>query len=205
MCIREEALPFAGPLFGAAAVLTLCGCYTAAAFPLALGLFVCFFFRDPERAAVADDTLVISPADGKILLVRDDGQRLKISVFMSIFSVHVNRAPVAGRVNSVAYTPGKYLAAWNDKASLDNERNSISIASPRGEVEMVQIAGLVARRIIGWVAPGAEVARGDRVGLIRFGSRVDLLLPAGLAEPMVTPGEMVKAGETPLARWRSGR
>lgn len=201
MSIREEAFPFAGPLFALACALLLLPSAVGAAVCATLGLAVCLFFRDPDREAPSDPDLLVSPADGRILGAWEEGGRLKISVFMSVFNVHVNRAPCAGQVCTVRYNPGKFMAAYADKASLDNEQNRIRLTTPRGEVDVVQIAGLIARRIVCWVGRGDRVARGARIGLIRFGSRVDLYLPAGCATPLVQVGETVRAGATPLARW----
>ena len=201
MGVREEALPFAGPLFALAGLALLLSSVAGAAGLALLGVAVCLFFRDPERVPPADGDLLVSPADGRVLGTWEEGDTLKISVFMSVFNVHVNRAPCDGEVSAVRYNPGKFMAAYADKASLDNEQNRIRLATPRGAVEVVQIAGLVARRIVCWVGRGERVERGGRIGLIRFGSRVDLYLSAGSAAPLVREGETVRAGVTPLARW----
>jgi len=200
MCIREEALPFACPLFVLAAALGAAGLLWAALLPAALGLFVCLFFRDPERVPPEDPRALVSPADGVVCQIDREGVRTKISVFMSVFNVHVNRAPSAGTVEALHYNPGKFMAAWNDKASLDNEQLRWTLVTPRGELEMVQIAGLVARRIVPFVNEGTSLARGERFGLIRFGSRVDLYAPPGV-EVVAPVGAKVRAGETVLARW----
>jgi phosphatidylserine decarboxylase len=202
MRIREEALPFAAPPFALAGALLVAQGWVPALFCLLVGAAVCLFFRDPEREPPADTSLLVSPADGKILFAGDADGKVKISVFMSVFNVHVNRAPCPGRVAGIRYNPGKFMAAYADKASLDNEQNRILIETSRGLAEVVQIAGLVARRIVCWVGPGDHVERGGRIGLIRFGSRVDLYLPLGSAQPLVEPGQMVRAGVTPLARWK---
>ncbi len=201
MGIREEAFPFAGPLWVAAALLIATGHWAQSIPLLLLGGFVCFFFRDPKRHPPEDASLILSPCDGRVLNVKEMDGRLRISVFMSIFNVHVNRAPAEGTVSGIRYIPGKFLAAWAEKSSTDNEQNRITLKHDRGDLEFVQIAGLVARRIACWVSPGQAVGRGERVGLIRFGSRLDLYLPLGEARAVVSPGERVKAGASPLARW----
>ncbi|WP_424971298.1 phosphatidylserine decarboxylase [Dinoroseobacter sp. S76] len=168
-----------------------------------------YFFRDPERVTPARPGLVISPADGIVSLIEPavppaelgmaDTPLTRVSVFMNVFNCHVNRAPVPGTVKAVAYRPGKFLNASLDKASEDNERNSLCLEMADGrEVAVVQIAGLVARRIVSFVSGGEALATGDRFGLIRFGSRVDVYLPEGV-EPSVMVGQTMVAGETVLA------
>ncbi len=203
MPIREEAFPFAGPLAVLAGVAGALGFYAWAIFFVFLAACVCAFFRDPERMPPEDAGLLVSPADGRIVTVReeDDGTT-KISVFMSVFNVHVNRAPSGGAVTGTNYNPGKFMAAWSDKASLDNEQIRIAFDTPRGRMDVVMIAGLVARRIVCWARPAARFERGERIGLIRFGSRVDLYLPSSRVEPKVSIGDRVKAGFTPVAAWK---
>jgi phosphatidylserine decarboxylase len=168
------------------------------------GLCVCAFFRDPERTPPGDESLLVSPADGVVCQVIKGEARSKVAVFMSVLNVHVNRAPFDGRVEAMQYNPGKFLAAWNDKASLDNEQLRYTIWTRRGSLEVVQIAGLIARRIVPFVGTGTVVERGERIGLIRFGSRVELVVPKGV-EVLVEVGEKVKAGLTPVARWEAQR
>lgn len=168
-----------------------------------------YFFRDPERVTPARPGLVVSPADGVISLIEPaippaelglpDVPLTRVSVFMSVFNCHVNRAPVAGEVTAVAYRPGKFFNASLDKASADNERNSLAIRMEDGrDLAVVQIAGLVARRIVCFVKPGAHLDRGTRFGLIRFGSRLDVYLPEGVT-PLVDLGQTMVAGETVIA------
>jgi len=204
MVIREEAFPFAGPLALVAAVLAALGHPIAAAFPALAAAAVCAFFRDPERIAPEDSRALLSPADGRIVKVQllAEGQ-LMVSVFMSVFDVHVNRSPFGGTVKSVAYNPGKFMAAWSDKASLDNEQVRMLFDTPMGSYQVVMIAGLVARRIVCWATPGRAFVRGERIGLIRFGSRVDILLPGERTTSLVAVGDRVRAGLTPLASWNA--
>ncbi|WP_339761333.1 phosphatidylserine decarboxylase [uncultured Sulfitobacter sp.] len=168
-----------------------------------------YFFRDPERVTPKGDNLVISPADGIISLIEPavppaelgmaDTPLTRVSVFMNVFNCHVNRAPVAGEITEIAYRAGKFFNASLDKASKDNERNSLRIKMDDGrDIAVVQIAGLVARRIVCFTKPGAHTQAGQRFGLIRFGSRVDVYLPAGV-EPKVSIGQTMVAGETVLA------
>lgn len=163
---------------------------------VAFTLFTLWFFRDPERRPPADPELLISPCDGKVIVV--DGRM--ISVFMDVTNVHVCRSPVAGRVDSVVHHPGRFLAAFKGEASEENERVVFAVTSERGEVRFQLVAGLIARRIVPWSEAGDAVAGGERIGLIRFGSRVDLWLPTG-ARALTEVGAKVRAGETPLARW----
>ena len=183
---------------------------------LSLGVFA--FFRDPERVVPQGDNSIVAPADGLVTLITtveppvelqvDDGSGnpglpagpvTRISIFMSVFDVHINRAPIAGTVRRVVYVPGKFVNADLDKASEENERQHILIEGSDGlAIGFTQIAGLVARRIVPFVKPGDMVAKGQRVGLIRFGSRVDVYLPAG-TDPKVMMGQKIVAGETVLA------
>ncbi len=173
---------------------------------LALGLFVLYFFRDPQRQIPSAPDAVVSPADGRVMEIVDEalGERAgkRISIFLSIFDVHVNRAPVSGRISRVDYHPGQFLAAWKEKASESNEQNAITIATAAGEIRFKQIAGWVARRILCWTKIGDEVRIGQRIGMIRFGSRTDIWLPAE-AEILVRRGQHVAGGATQIARWQS--
>jgi phosphatidylserine decarboxylase len=190
-------------------------CFTVSAFFIAplwaalllslITLFTIWFFRNPERKTPPGDKLVISPADGKVIMIEEirdhelmAGPLRKISIFMNVFNVHVNRVPCTGRIETIRYYAGKFMSANLDKASSDNERNGLIIRMDDGRaIGMVQIAGLVARRIACWVNEGTRVRKGERVGLIRFGSRVDVLLPPDTAV-LVKPGDHVRAGETPI-------
>lgn len=173
-----------------------------------------YFFRDPIRVTPLDEDLVISPADGRVSSVSrvvppeelglGSEPMLRISVFMNVFNCHVNRAPVRGRVTNVAYREGSFLNAELDKASQENERNGLVIESTHGEIGVVQIAGLVARRIVCWTHVNEPLDAGERFGLIRFGSRLDVFLPAG-AEPRVSLGQTAIAGETVIAEFGSSK
>ena len=169
-------------------------------------VFALQFFRDPARVPPMDVDAVISPADGRIVAVekvRDphlDRDALKISVFMNVFNVHSNRSPVDGEIKGRWYTPGSFVNADFDKASLENERNALWIQTARGDVLCVQIAGLIARRILCYVRTGDRLVRGQRYGFIRFGSRVDVYLPTD-ARAEVSIGQKVTGGRTILARW----
>lgn len=178
---------------------------------LALTLFVCFFFRDPDRVIQVGDGLVSSPADGKVVAIENlpenpfvSGACQKISIFMSVFNVHVNRIPYDGTIKEIRYFPGKFVNASLDKASVDNERNALIIETANGtQYATVQIAGLIARRIICGVEQGDSVLRGTRFGLICFGSRLDVYLPID-AEIFVRTGEKVQAGTTVIGHLKNG-
>jgi phosphatidylserine decarboxylase len=172
----------------------------------ALTLFVIWFFRDPDHALPADEALVLAPGQGKVILVGEVDEPTfmaarcrKISIFLSIFDVHVQRAPVTGTVEHRVYRPGTYAVAWRDKASEDNEQASVGLATPNGRVLVRQIAGLIARRIVTYPQEGDSVERGERIGIIRFGSRVDLFLPLDW-EVTCSVGDRAVAGLTVLAR-----
>jgi phosphatidylserine decarboxylase len=170
-----------------------------------LGIFVLFFFRDPQRIPPPDEETIVSPADGRVMEVVEESLHgnpgLRISVFLSIFDVHVNRTPVAGKITKIEYRTGKFYAAMRGKASAENEQNAFTVQSERGEVVFKQIAGWVARRIVIWKSVGDTVMRGERVGMIRFGSRMDIWLPEGV-KIAVKPGQHVAGGTSILARWK---
>src|SRR6266852_2858679 len=172
-----------------------------------LALFVFYFFRNPDRKIPMEPGVVVSPADGRVVVVKDEenagrpGKR--ISIFLAIWNVHVNRSPAAGTIAKLEYKPGKFLAAWAEKASLENEQNVFTLSSEYGEIVFKQIAGWVARRVVSWKKSGDQVGRGELVGLVRFGSRVDLWLPEG-AEIAVKVGDSVKGGSSVVARMPAG-
>lgn len=181
------------------------GLWLAAFLLTLLALWVAYFFRDPERTGERGDRLVISPADGKVIMITQveepafmQGQALRISVFMNIFDVHVNRYPVNGTVTYLHYNEGKFLNAARDKASLENEQMSVGIETGPYRVLTRQIAGLIARRIVTYPAQGDSVTQGERMGIIRFGSRVDVFLPVG-SVARVQVGDRASAGVTVLA------
>lgn len=216
--VHPEARKFAAVSGTAALICAVLG-YSLLAWPLGILTYcICAFFRDPLRVTPRGDHLVIAPADGLVTLIQkvapprelvmDDGLGTaglpdapvtRISIFMSVFDVHINRAPIGGTVTRVVYIPGKFLNADLDKASEENERQHILIDRGNGvQIGFTQIAGLVARRIVPFVKPGDILGAGQRVGLIRFGSRVDVYLPAG-TEPKILLGQRIVAGETVLA------
>lgn len=171
-----------------------------------LGAFGLYFFRNPPRACAAPPDVVCSPADGKVIRVgdapaelREKGLPRQVSVFMSVFDVHVNRAPIGGELVEYRYNPGRKISAFKEKASLENEQNLCVLRGDAGTVAFKQIAGIIARRIVFDLEVGDTVSRGRRIGLIRYGSRVDLFLPAD-AEILVAVGERVRAGASPVAR-----
>ena len=203
--IAREGWFFVGLALLVAAALTLLGWWILAILAWAAVLFIVQFFRDPGRAAPDNPKAVLSPADGRVVAVeraRDsylERDALKISVFMNVFNVHSNRSPIDGRVKSKWYHAGSFLNAALDKASLENERCALHIASaPGADVTCVQIAGLVARRVLCYVGEGDRLARGQRYGFIRFGSRVDVYLPPNSA-PRVAIGDKVYATSSTIA------
>lgn len=203
--IVPEGLPF----IAVAGILTLVLFFfclvKAAAIMLAATLFIVWFFRNPERKIPEDKSAVVSPADGKVIIIeevrRDDlasGTFIKISIFMNVFNVHVNRIPYSGTVKLIRYNKGRFISANLDKASLLNEQNAIVIATDKGrDIITVQIAGLIARRIVCWIKEGMPVEKGERFGLIRFGSRLDVYLPPETSVK-VKVGDKVRSGETVL-------
>lgn len=176
----------------------------AATLLVCLAAFVFYFFRDPKRAIPSDPGAVVSPADGRIVVITDEENTgrpgTRISIFLAIWNVHVNRSPEAGTITKMDYRPGKFLAAMRARASLENEQNVISLSTASGEMVFKQIAGLIARRVVCWKKPGDTVQRGERIGLVRFGSRVDLWVPRDV-EILVAFGDNVKGGSSVLARW----
>jgi phosphatidylserine decarboxylase len=209
--VHKEGYPFVAAFFVASLVL---GWIFKPLFWIGMifTLWCAYFFRDPERVTPQDDDLVISPADGKVSAIQmvtppaelDLGSEpmLRISVFMNVFNCHVNRAPMRGRIVSINYRSGSFVNAELDKASEDNERNALVIETGDTRIGVVQIAGLVARRILCWSRPGDTLAVGERFGLIRFGSRLDIYLPLS-AQVLVGLGQTSIAGETVLADLRA--
>ncbi|MDA8421899.1 MAG: phosphatidylserine decarboxylase family protein [Nitrospiraceae bacterium] len=196
--VASEGWPFIIPLAIVTALLFAFGWKNTAYVFLVLTLFVLFFFRDPERTVPAGKDLVVSPADGRVIVIKDIfeptylKQEVKqISIFLSVFNVHVNRSPVGGTVELVKYNPGKFHVASVDKASLDNEQTAMVIDDGKHKILVKQIAGLIARRIVCYAKPGDAIRTGERYGLIRFGSRVDIFLPKD-TELKVKLGDRIK-------------
>ena len=212
--IRSQVVPITPegyPFIGAFAVVTLALFWLWS--PLGwlgtlLTIWCVYFFRDPPRVTPVRDGLVVSPADGRISQITTappphelglgDAPVLRISIFMSVFDCHVNRSPMAGTIEKIVYQPGKFVSADLDKASADNERNSLVIVTATTRIAVTQIAGLVARRIVCFVREGQPLSAGERFGMIRFGSRLDVYLPDGTM-PLVAVGQTALAGETVLA------
>jgi phosphatidylserine decarboxylase len=213
MSFAREGLVFIG-IAMALATATLVAAVSMRSWPLwllafvlmILALWVAYFFRDPERTGDRGGELVIAPADGRVVMITEvdepavlHGKALRISFFMNVFNVHVNRYPVSGTVRFVHYNPGKFLNAATDKSSLENEQMSVGIETGSRRVLVRQIAGLVARRIVTYSREGDEVEQGERMGIIRFGSRVDVFLPTS-STPSVRVGETTTAGSSVIAR-----
>jgi phosphatidylserine decarboxylase len=202
----KDAYRFALPPLVAGIVCLLIGWKWPGGILVFLGLFVFYFFRDPNRTVPAEPGAVVSPADGHVVEIVDEpfdsvpGKR--ITIFLAVWDVHVQRAPAAGTVAKVEYRPGKFFAAFRARASEENEQNVIYMDTTKGRLVFKQIAGAIARRVICWKQPGEKVALGERVGLIRFGSRVDLWLPVE-AQIVAQHGQKVKGGESILAQWNS--
>lgn len=206
--IAKEGYPFIYASSFVTLVLAIIAPVWLTIIGLILSLFVISFFRDPERFTPPAAEAIVSPADGKVLHVEKIHDEtylhqdvLKVSIFMNLFNVHVNRNPFTGTVGQVIHTPGKFYSADKDRAALLNERCATILHTETGEqIAYVQIAGLVARRIVNWLEPGDLVRKGDRMGLIRFGSRLDVYLPAD-TEILVNAGDRVNAGESIIARF----
>jgi len=205
--IAPEGLPFILIPICLGATAVILGWGLLGGFLIAVGAFGLLFFRNPSRSCAAPEAVACSAADGKVIKIGNSpaaiaemGLPIQVSVFMNVFNVHVNRAPLEGTLVDYSYNPGKKLAAFKDKASTDNEQNLSLWQGPAGRIALKQIAGTVARRIVFDHRVGAAVRRSDRIGIIRYGSRVDVFLPAG-TEILVQVGQRVRAGETPLARF----
>jgi phosphatidylserine decarboxylase len=210
--VHREGVPFIGGF--AVASLVLLWLWAPLGWLAVMATLWCaYFFRDPERVTPIREGIMVSPADGRVSRVTKTvppkelelGERPlpRVSIFMSVFDCHVNRSPMTGKVERIVYHPGAFVSADLDKASEGNERNSLVIAAGQARVGVVQIAGLVARRIVCFVRPGEGVGAGERIGMIRFGSRVDVYLPDG-ARALVAEGQTAIAGETVIADLRAG-
>jgi phosphatidylserine decarboxylase len=209
--IRKEGYPFIA--IAAVAALLLGQLWSPLGWILAvITLWICYFFRDPPRVTPMRDGLIISPADGRVSLITTAvppaelelpaEPMTRVSVFMNVFDCHVNRSPATGRIVQILYSPGLFLNAELDKASEDNERNALVIETGATRIGVVQIAGLVARRIVSWAETGQAIGAGERIGMIRFGSRVDVYFPEG-TKPLVAEGQTAHAGETVIADLRA--
>src|SRR3990170_5565553 len=209
--IAAEGIPFAAGAGAVFLLVYLAGWMMPALFFMALALFIVWFFRNPERNIPSGKDLIVSPADGRIIGISHETEArilrkrlIRISIFMNLFNVHVNRIPCSGRVLDISYNPGRFLSANRDKASLENEQNAVVLETTSGDqILFVQIAGLIARRIVCRLQKGERVERGERFGLIRFGSRVDVYLPMDAAIKM-SVGQKVKGGESILAAIKQG-
>ena len=202
MRIVKEGIPYivVPVLLGAAAAVL--GFWWVAGFLLLLTLFMAFFFRDPKRVPPSDPDVVVSPADGKVTRVgppTPGADSTVISIFLSPLDVHINRSPIPGKIVDVLYSPGKFLMATNEKASLVNEQNALTIQGEKITVVCKQIAGILARRIVCWKAEGDSLGLGERFGMIKFSSRTDLLLPANV-RVTVKEGDRVRGGTTVIGR-----
>jgi phosphatidylserine decarboxylase len=207
--MNHSGFGFLLPAFGISLLLLVIGVYHPSPVILSFSLiffmfslFIVYFFRDPERITPNGDKLIVSAADGRVISIRPAGNMefigtdgTLVSIFMSVFDVHVNRIPVSGSVNYIKYNAGKFLPAFRDKASLENEQTEIGLQTAHGRIVMKQIAGIIARRIVCKIKSGDPVTTGMRFGMIKFGSRVDLYLP-GNVEIKIKPNQKVKAGET---------
>ena len=188
---------FLVPLLICGALAIGLGLHIAGILLLFLAGFVAFFFRNPRREIPSDPRVIVSPADGRVVKIERVGNVTRLSIFLSIFDVHVNRSPMAGRIEAIDYRRGKFKPAFNHDASVENERNTIMVSQGSVKLVFTQIAGIVARRIVCWKKVGDTVGKGELIGLIRFGSRVDVLFPAGTTVT-VTAGARVHGGSTPI-------
>jgi phosphatidylserine decarboxylase len=206
MSIAKEGIPFiVVPIAAGAVVLLLCrgwwGCTAIGAVLVLLGLFSAFFFRDPVRVIPAGDNLVLSPCDGTVMEIAEENSTTVVRVFLSVFNVHLQRAPLAGEITGVKYCPGKCVPAMKPEAQLVNEQNIITMKTAHGEFVVRQIAGILARRVVSWVKAGDRVEKGQHIGLIKFGSQVDLHMPKNVAVK-VKVNDKVTGGETIIGEIR---
>jgi phosphatidylserine decarboxylase len=207
MRVAKDAFIFVVPLLAAAVLFYFLQWSIALGAVVALTLFILFFFRDPERLVPEDARAIVAPADGRVQAVEPvnvEGEtHTRVSIFLSVFDVHINRSPIAGRVIAARYHRGKFDAAFKKRVSAENEQNRLTIAGERAKVEVAQIAGLIARRIVCYKREGDWVNRGERIGLIKFGSKTDCLLPPGV-EVAVKVGDRVRGASSVIARFEVG-
>jgi phosphatidylserine decarboxylase len=204
----KEGFYFGLPPLALGGIALLLHWYIVAGILIFLALFTFYFFRNPHRPIPTEAGAIVSPGDGRVVVVKDEdyagrpGKR--ISVFLAVWNVHVNRSPASGTLTRLDYRPGKFMAAWDERTSLENEQNVFVLQTQAGEMVFKQIAGWVARRVVSWKKAGDTLARGELIGLVRFGSRVDVWLPTD-AEILVKVGQNVKGGSSILARWPATR
>ncbi len=202
--IRKEGFPYIGGALFLTSFFYLLWLEPLAIACIVLSLFFLYFFRDPERIPPQDPNLLVSPADGKVIMIRQGEDTLctqnhtEISIFMSPFDVHVNRAPFDGKVKEVVYTPGKFFSAFKEKAYKENENIKITLTTAHGDIILRQVAGVIARRAVCWVKEGDSLKKGERFGMIKFSSRVDICLPSSF-RVMIREGDKIKAGKTVIA------
>jgi phosphatidylserine decarboxylase len=201
--MAKDAIPYLIPLLVTSSGLFYFQAIGMGLFFLGLAIFVAYFFRDPERIIPVEPGVVVSPADGKVVKISThaDGTT-RLSIFLSVFNVHINRAPISGLVKTVQYRRGKFKVAFDEAASIENEQNLIIVANGSIEVSFSQIAGILARRIVCWCRPGDQLERGQRIGLIKFGSRVDVFLPPVVILE-VKVGDKVRGASSILGRMNS--
>lgn len=202
VAMTKDAYPFLIPLLFLTALFIWNEVLWLSAVFFILSAFVAYFFRNPQRSIPDDPDVIVSPADGKVIRLERQGDQWNLSIFLSIFDVHVNRAPIEGTIVRKDYRPGKFRLAFDERASVENEKVTITIEGER-KLTFSLIAGLVARRIRVWKNEGDHVKKGDRIGLIRFGSRVDVTFPPE-CDIVVTKGDRVYGGSSVLARWKKG-
>ncbi len=201
----KEGFPFIGVTAGVTLIAGWLGWTALAVGAALLTLFVAWFFRNPARVVPQGANLVVAPGDGKVIAIEEEfeprflkDRSIRLTIFLNVFDVHINRVPCEGVVQDVQYQPGLFLVASRPDATIKNEQNALMLMTPKGvKVLCVQVAGLIARRIVCWLSPGDRVQRGERFGLIRFGSRMDTFVPVGTVL-MVKVGDRVKGGETIL-------
>jgi phosphatidylserine decarboxylase len=205
--VAREGWPFIGFFIFLSAVLYIYFSYIGLTLGLLLTAFCVYFFRNPERSIAVQEGIVVSPADGRVMDVKTvieenyvHGKTIRVRIFLNIFNVHVNRSPIQGQVEWVKKVSGLYLPAYRDEVSDKNVRNYVGIATDWGKILVVQITGLIARRLVCWVQPGDTLKIGERFGLIRFGSCTEIYLPED-ANILVQPGQKLKGGETVIARF----